>query len=118
VVVGIFEKRALQMRIPDGYSRRIVPVSKARSRGAAAAVAATAGVSIHGADNVEVSARAAEVAYARTVALKAPEVRAPLVEELSELIGQGQYLVSGGDVAPALIQEHLQLASARRGLTN
>ena len=96
------------MRIPEGYTtKRVLAPGRVKSRGAAAAVQATAGVNAAATDTVEFSARAGEVAHARNLALHAPDVREPLVAEVSSLIGQGQYEVTGAQVAPVMIREHL-----------
>lgn len=96
------------MRIPDGYTtKRVLAPGRVKSRGAAAAAQAVAGVGAVAPDKVEFSARAGEVAHARQLALHAPDVREPLVAEVSSLIGQGQYQVSGAQVAPVMIREHL-----------
>lgn len=101
------------MRIPDGYTRRVVTVGKARGRAETSAPATAAAVTVRGADSVDFTARSAEVASARLLAMAAPDVRAPLVEAISDQIGRGEYNVSGSDVAPVMIQEHLQLSAAR-----
>lgn len=95
------------MRIPDGYSKRVVGPAKVKSRGAAAVASVASGAAAPAADSVEVSARSVEVQHARLLALQAPEVREALVDEIMALIGQGQYDVDGSDVAPVLIREHL-----------
>jgi flagellar biosynthesis anti-sigma factor FlgM len=95
------------MRIPDGYSKRVTGPSKVKSRGAAAVAAVTGGGAVVAADSVEVSSRSVEVQRARSLALAAPEIREALVNEIMGLINQGDYQVTGSDVAPVLIREHL-----------
>ena len=96
------------MRIPDAYTtKKVLGPGRVKSRGAVAAAQAVSGVNHVTTDTVEFSARAGEVSHARHVALQAPDVREPLVAEVSSLIGQGQYQVTGAQVAPVMIREHL-----------
>lgn len=95
------------MRIPDGYTKRVVGAGKVKGRGAAAVATVASGGAVRPADTVEVSARSVEVQRARLLALQAPEVREALVDEIMGIINQGQYHVSGSEVAPILIREHL-----------
>lgn len=98
------------MRIPDGYTKRVVSPTKVKGRSSASAVAGTSGAAVTAADSVEFSSRAGDVARARLLALDAPDIREPLVSELSGQIDRGQYHVTGSEVAPAMIQDHLQFA--------
>ncbi|MBI5014237.1 MAG: flagellar biosynthesis anti-sigma factor FlgM [Deltaproteobacteria bacterium] len=96
------------MRIPDGYTKRVVGPGKVRSRGAAAVAGVTGAAPVGAAvDSVEVSSRSFEVQRARALALAAPEIREALVDEIMGLIHQGDYQVTGQEVAPVLIREHL-----------
>ena len=95
------------MRIPDGYSKRVTGPSKVKSRGAEAVASVGSGGAAAPADSVEVSSRSVEVQRARSLALQAPEIRQALVDEIMGLINQGGYQVTGDDVAPVLIREHL-----------
>jgi anti-sigma28 factor (negative regulator of flagellin synthesis) len=58
-------------------------------------------------DSVHISSRSLEVQKARLVALQAPDIRQELVDEVVGLIGRGEYMVTGTDVAPKMIREHL-----------
>ena len=59
------------------------------------------------ADSIRLSGRGLEVQRARGLALQAPDIRESLVGEVSGQIENGQYTVTGEDVAPKMIQEHL-----------
>lgn len=48
-----------------------------------------------------------DVAKARRLAAQAPDIREHLVEEILQEIREDRYCVTGADVAPKMIQEHL-----------
>lgn len=58
---------------------------------------------------VNISGKGQEIARARALALAAPEVRQELVDEIVELIGRGEYNITGGQVADRMIEEHMAL---------
>lgn len=94
------------MRIRDRVTRGVSATTggpaKAKSPETAAGTARPGG-----ADTIRVSDRGREVQRARGLALHAPEIRESLVEEVSGQIENGEYTVTGEDVAPKMIQEHL-----------
>lgn len=59
--------------------------------------------------NVNISGKGQEVGKARTLALNAPEVRQELVDGVTQQLAHGEYDVTGEDVAPKMIEEHLLL---------
>lgn len=59
------------------------------------------------ADSIQFSGRSREIQRARTAALAAPDVRQPLVDEVAGLVDRGEYAVTGAEVAPRMIREHL-----------
>lgn len=59
--------------------------------------------------NVNISGKSQEVAKARQVAVSAPDIRQGLVDEVGGQIEGGQYAVTGEDVAPKMIEEHMLL---------
>ncbi|GIL16696.1 MAG: hypothetical protein BroJett040_04470 [Oligoflexia bacterium] len=61
---------------------------------------------------VKLSERAQDMKKAKEIAKSAPEVRADRVAELQKLIDQGQYKVSGKDIADKMVDEELQWAGA------
>jgi flagellar biosynthesis anti-sigma factor FlgM len=94
------------MKIRDRYVQGIGSVRAAGPKepvGAAAALSRLAAAS----DSVQFSARSRDVQKARHVALHAPEIRASLVEEITGQLDRGEYNVTGAEVAPKLIREHL-----------
>ena len=96
------------MRIRDRYSRAVSGASTGPSKARPAPTAPEAPRSNPpAADMIRLSGRGLEVQRARGFALQAPDVREGLVAEVSGQIEGGRYDVSGEDVAPKLIQEHL-----------
>ncbi len=61
------------------------------------------------ADQVHFSGHSYEVQRARALALQAPDIREDMVEEIVAQIRQGRYVITGAQVAPRLIREHLEL---------
>jgi hypothetical protein len=51
-----------------------------------------------------------EVEKARLLAIRAPDVREDVVTDIRARIGENRYEVTGADVAPRMIQEHLRYA--------
>ncbi len=85
--------------VPTAYGERRAPPAgdeTAPARGAS--------------DRVQISDRGVEIRHARSLALAAPDIREELVGEIVALIEQGEYQVSGADVVPKLVREHLALA--------
>lgn len=97
------------MKITDVHNASIVAAQKTRGGRRVDKVAAADTVPVPS-DRVFFTQRSTEVNRACLLALQAPEVRLALVDSISEQIRTGQYAVSGADVAPKLIQEHLGLA--------
>lgn len=94
------------MKIRGGYTQGIGTargVSPREKTPEAAATDRPSGAS----DTVQISARSVEVQKARSLALQAPDIREGLVGEISGQIDRGEYNVTGADVAPKLIREHL-----------
>lgn len=60
-----------------------------------------------GTDRVQISSRSLEIQKARLAALQAPDIRQGLVDEVVGLINRGEYQVTGAEVAPKMIREHL-----------
>ena len=59
------------------------------------------------ADRVDLSARSYEVQRARRLALAAPDIREDLVQAVLAEIRSGRYRVTGRDVVPKMIREHI-----------
>ncbi len=59
------------------------------------------------ADRVDLSSRSLEVQRARRIALQAPDIREDLVQAVLAEIRAGRYRVTGRDVLPKMIREHL-----------
>lgn len=97
------------MKVTDAYRVSLVAAHGVRLRRRGGEVDAADRVPAS-ADQVFLSGRGVEVGRARLLALQAPELRAPLVDAIRASIQSGQYQVSGADVAPKLIREHLTLA--------
>jgi hypothetical protein len=58
-------------------------------------------------DRVQFSGRSVEIQKARVLALQAPEVRQEMLDEIIGQIKEGNYHVTGTDVIPRMIREHL-----------
>lgn len=97
------------MKVTDAYRVSLVAAHGARLRKRGGVVDEADRVPAS-ADQVVFSGHSVEVGRARLLALQAPELRAPLVDAIRVSIQSGQYQVSGADVAPKLIREHLSLA--------
>ena len=61
-------------------------------------------------DLVMISGRGTDIQRARSLALQAPEIRQEMVDEIVGQIERGEYQVSGAEVAPKMIREHLDAA--------
>ena len=84
-----------------------------RGKAAGTGTAAPAGTAAQGAatsDRVMISGRGVDIQRARSMALAAPEIRQEMVDEIVGQIRRGEYQVTGADVAPKMIQEHLAYA--------
>jgi anti-sigma28 factor (negative regulator of flagellin synthesis) len=99
------------MRITDPYRVTLASASGVRRRRKVDGVVETDNTA-PSTDQVLFSERSADVRKARGLALDAPEVRIALVDSISSQISRGQYSVTGSDVAPKLIQDHLVIARA------
>ena len=99
------------MKVTDAYNVSLAATQRVRRRRQIDGVEETAR-STPTTDQVYFSGRSVEVSRARLLALEAPEVRVALVDSISDQIRHGQYDVSGSDVAPKLIQDHLGIARA------
>ncbi len=104
------------MKIRDVTTRSVGGAGAVRPRRAAQEVTGTAAVA-GAADRVEVSARASDVHKARRLALSAPDVRQDRVDAIVADIRDGRYTVTGADVVPRLVEEHLALASIHASYT-
>ncbi|NTU59653.1 MAG: flagellar biosynthesis anti-sigma factor FlgM [Deltaproteobacteria bacterium] len=100
------------MRIRERSTRGVSTASTGPAKAKSSPTAAEAPRSSQGAsDSVLVSDRGLEVQRARGLAIEAPDIREALVGEVSEQIESGQYAVTGEDVAPKMIHEHLTEAA-------
>jgi anti-sigma28 factor (negative regulator of flagellin synthesis) len=97
------------MKVTDAYNVSLAAAHRVRRRRRADGVAETDAV-VSPTDQVFLTERSVEVRRARSLALNAPEVRVALVDSISDQISRGQYVVTGADVAPKLIQDHLVIA--------
>ena len=100
------------MKIRDRLSRGVAAAGapKTREKGAGAAggqrlAAAAAGDTFH------ISNRSLEIQRARSAALQAPDIREEMVDEVVGLLSRGEYHITGADVAPRMIREHMALAT-------
>jgi anti-sigma28 factor (negative regulator of flagellin synthesis) len=94
------------MKIRDRYAQGVRAPRTLGPKEKAAEVVALPRLS-GSADSVHFSVRSRDIQKARHLAFHAPEVRASLVDEISRKIDCGHYDVTGADVAPKLIREHL-----------
>jgi negative regulator of flagellin synthesis FlgM len=97
------------MKIRDRLTRGIGDSTPRPSRGRAAEPG-TAAKGAATSDRVVISGRGVDIQRARSLALAAPEIRQEMVEEIVGQIQRGEYQVTGADVAPKMIQEHLVYA--------
>jgi flagellar biosynthesis anti-sigma factor FlgM len=95
------------MRIRERYTTGVAGTAGTPARGRSAGLAAEAQRQSGAADTIRLSDRWLEVQKARGLALSAPDIREPLVNEVSDQIESGRYDVSGEDVAPKMIEEHM-----------
>ena len=96
------------MKISDAYTKAVSPVSRAQRRqgvDAASEVQGTGAVS----DQVQLSGQGLEVQRARLLALQAPDIRESLVSEIVSQIRTGGYTITGAEVVPKLVREHVEL---------
>jgi len=99
------------MKVTDAYNVSLAATQRVRRRRQIDGVEETIRLAPT-TDQVYFSGRSMEVSRARHLALQAPEIRVALVDSISDQIRHGQYDVSGSDVAPKLIQDHLVIARA------
>src|SRR5512138_3168252 len=95
------------MRIRERLTRGASETKGTAARSKAAGTPAQTQSASSPSDSIRLSGRGLEVQRARGLALQAPEIREGLVEEISGQVESGQYDVTGEDVAPKMIQEHL-----------
>jgi hypothetical protein len=94
------------MKIRDRYTGRIGQPGPIRGREKTGG----AGKNAPGArsmDRVQISGRSVEIQNARLLALQAPDIRQELVDDIVGQLKHGEYHVTGGDVVPRMIREHL-----------
>lgn len=96
------------MKIGDAYTKPVARVGRPKKRDGTSAVQ-EAGAVGGAADQVQISGQSFEVQRARLLALQAPDLREELVVEIVSQIRQGRYTITGADVAPRMIREHLEL---------
>lgn len=96
------------MKIREAYTSALAGVGRTRRRRATSG--ATEVSAVGGVDEVQVSSQGLEVQRARLLALQAPEIRETLVREVLREIDEGRYVVTGADVLPKMIREHLEMA--------
>lgn len=96
------------MKISDQYTTSMVGAAHLKEKEKKAGKA-KAGETPRPSDGVRISGKSQEIAHARALALAAPEVRQELVDEIVGLLTSGKYTITGEDVAPKLIQDHLSL---------
>ncbi len=94
------------MKIRDRYTTGVSGSRPVRGRDRLEGVGETSRTA-SAADRVQISGRSVEIQRARVVALQAPDIRQERVDEIVSMIERGEYRVTGRDVAPKLIREHL-----------
>ncbi len=94
------------MRIRDRYTGGVRGSGVVRGRGKAGdtSQASRSGEPLV---RVNLSGRSMDIQKARVVALQAPDIREGLVDEIQGQIQQGRYQVTGRDVVPNMIRDHL-----------
>lgn len=98
------------MKIRDRLTRGVATAGAAKTRekiGAAGSQRTTASA----ADTIQISNRSLEIQRARSAALQAPDIREEMVDEVVGLLSRGEYQITGADVAPRMIREHMALAA-------
>ncbi|MDW7710531.1 MAG: flagellar biosynthesis anti-sigma factor FlgM [Deferrisomatales bacterium] len=96
------------MRISDVYTKPVTAVEGPRRReGAAAAQGPSPAAGP--ADQVAFSGQSFEVQRARALALQAPDIREDVVGVIVDQLRQGLYRITGAEVLPRLVREHLEL---------
>ena len=96
------------MKIGDAYTKPIARVGRPKRRDGTPSVP-EAGAAGGAADQVQISGQSFEVQRARVLALQAPDIREELVDAIVSDIRQGRYTITGAEVAPRMIREHLEL---------
>jgi flagellar biosynthesis anti-sigma factor FlgM len=97
------------MKIRDRLTRGVTTSGPVRSRGSGEGAEKVARQSASS-DLVMISERGADIQKARSLAFQAPEIRQEMVDEIVGMMARGEYQVSGADVAPKMIREHMDLA--------
>ncbi len=96
------------MKIRDAYTKPVSRVGRPKRRDGAEGVGET--VAVGGlSDQVTFSGQSFEVQRARALALQAPDIREEMVGEIVAQIRQGRYVITGQEVAPRMIREHMEL---------
>ena len=96
------------MKISDQYTTSMVGAESLREK-RKKELKAGQGRETQSAVAVNISGKGQEVARARSLALAAPEVRQEMIDEIVGLIRRGGYDVTGEEVAPKMIEEHVLL---------
>ena len=99
------------MKIRDRYTRGVLGTPPVRSQDKAEETSESGEASRTSGppDRVHISGKGVEIRRARSLALRAPDIRQEMVDEIVGQIANGQYQVTGADVAPRMIREHLAL---------
>ena len=98
------------MKIRDRVTRGVAAAGAPRTREKGAEAAG--GQRLAGAaDTIHISDRSLEIHRARSAALQAPDIREGMVDEVVGLLSRGEYHITGADVAPRMIREHMALAT-------
>lgn len=96
------------MKISDQYTTSMVGADNVREKKKKELKAGQSGEA-KSAVALNISGKGQEVAKARNLALAAPEVRQEMIDQIVGMIRQGAYNVTGEDVAPKMIEEHVLL---------
>lgn len=95
------------MKIRDRTTRGVSSSGPVRGRGRSPAGGKASKGASTTSDRVMISGRGVDIQRARGLALAAPEIRQEVVDEIVGQIERGEYQVSGADVVPRMIQEHM-----------
>lgn len=99
------------MKIRDRYTRGVLgtPPVRSQERVEEASETGDAARAEGPLDRVHISGRGVAIRKARSLALRAPDIRQERVDEIVGQLERGEYHVTGADVAPRMIREHLAL---------
>ena len=98
------------MKIRDRVTRGVGSSGPLRGRGRAPSAEKSSKGAAVPADLVMISGRGTDIQRARSLALRAPEIRQEVVDEIVGQIERGEYQISGAEVAPKMIEAHLAIA--------